>query len=72
MKNALRNWKTTATGIAAIAGLVGPALVAPGSKVTNIIAVLSDPANLAVMSAAIGLIFAKDSDKSSTAQTDKK
>ena len=60
-----KNWKTTAAGVAAIATAVGAALTAMSDN---------DPATsfdvaatIAAVIAGIGLIFARDGDKSSEA-----
>lgn len=58
MKNALRNWKTTLLGVLTLAGTAAHAYQNPAS--------LADPTVLAGITAGIGLIVAKDGDKSGT------
>jgi hypothetical protein len=61
-KNIFRNWKTSVAGAAAVASVLVPALSGPG-KLGNVIAIISDPAKLGTITAGIGLVLAKDGDK---------
>jgi hypothetical protein len=61
MNNAKRNWKTTIVGILVLA-LSGFSIYSDPSKAT-------DPQTIAQIGGGIGLILAKDGDKTGTAQT---
>ncbi len=60
MKNARRNWKTTIAGIFALA--------ITGLQVYQNPASLLDPSTFGGITAGVGLILAKDGDKSGTAE----
>lgn len=59
MKNAARNWQTTLAGILSLAFA--------GLQIYRNPATISDPATIAAVTAGVGLIVAKDGDKSGTA-----
>lgn len=59
MKNAARNWQTTLAGILSLAFA--------GLQIYRNPASITDPATVAVITTGVGLIAAKDGNKSGTA-----
>ena len=69
--NVTRNWKTTTFGVLSLLGVglkMATGAMSAGAMPT-VIAAFNDPATVSAIAAGVGLLVAKDGDKSGTVNT---